>query len=112
MARRNTLLHFALNHLSRRSCSAPRVQTAKPLEQPVLSFWQERACLAQILRFNASVKGTKMQAFARKEVIISGGVFNSPQFLKLSGIGPKSELEKFNITVIVDLPGVGSNLQD
>jgi choline dehydrogenase len=63
-------------------------------------------------RFNASVKGTTMQAFARKEVIISGGVFNSPQLLKLSGIGPKSELENFNIPVIIDLPGVGSNLQD
>jgi choline dehydrogenase len=63
-------------------------------------------------RFNASVKGTKMQVFARKEVIISGGVFNSPLLLKLSGIGPKDELESFNISVIVDLPGVGSNLQD
>jgi choline dehydrogenase len=63
-------------------------------------------------RFNASVKGTKMQAFAKKEIIISGGVFNSPQLLKLSGIGPKTELEKFAIPVIVDLPGVGSNLQD
>jgi choline dehydrogenase len=57
-------------------------------------------------RFNASVKGMKMQAFARKEV------FNSPQLLKLSGIGPKAELENFDISVIVDLPGIGSNLQD
>jgi choline dehydrogenase len=48
-------------------------------------------------RVNASVKGTEMQAFARKEVIISGGVFNSPQLLKISGIGPKVELESFNI---------------
>jgi choline dehydrogenase len=44
-------------------------------------------------------------------VILSGGVFNSPQILKLSGIGPKAELKKFNIPVLVDLPGVGSNLQ-
>ena len=63
-------------------------------------------------RFNASIKGTTMQAFARKEIIVSGGVFNSPQLLKLSGIGPKSELEHFDIPVVVDLPGVGSNLQD
>ncbi|KAI0550711.1 choline dehydrogenase [Xylaria curta] len=49
---------------------------------------------------------------ATKEVIVSGGAFNSPQILKLSGVGPKEELEKFNIPVVVDLPGVGTNLQD
>jgi choline dehydrogenase len=45
-------------------------------------------------------------------VIVSGGTYNSPQILKLSGVGPKGELEKFDIPVIVDLPGVGTNLQD
>jgi choline dehydrogenase len=49
---------------------------------------------------------------ATKEVIISAGAFNTPQLLKLSGIGPKDELEQFNIPVVVDLPGVGTNLQD
>jgi choline dehydrogenase len=37
---------------------------------------------------------------------------NSPQLLKLSGVGPAAELRKFNIPVIKDLPGVGTNLQD
>jgi choline dehydrogenase len=63
-------------------------------------------------RYNASNPGIPKVAFARKEVIISGGAFNSPQLLKLSGIGPKAELAKFNISVLVDLLGVGSNLQD
>lgn len=63
-------------------------------------------------RYNASNPGTKTQAFARKEVIISGGAFNSPQLLKVSGVGPKAELTKFNIPVVVDLPGVGTHLQD
>ncbi|KAI8265661.1 Oxygen-dependent choline dehydrogenase [Colletotrichum sp. SAR11_239] len=49
---------------------------------------------------------------AKKEVIISAGAFNTPQLLKLSGVGPKKELESFNITTIVDLPGVGTNMQD
>ncbi|KAI0478107.1 choline dehydrogenase [Xylaria cf. heliscus] len=49
---------------------------------------------------------------ATKEVIVAGGAFNSPQILKLSGVGPKEELEKFGIPVVVDLPGVGTNLQD
>jgi choline dehydrogenase len=49
---------------------------------------------------------------AKREIIVSGGAFNSPQLLKLSGVGPRAELEKFGIPVIADLPGVGENLQD
>ncbi|KAK9772124.1 hypothetical protein AB5N19_08775 [Seiridium cardinale] len=49
---------------------------------------------------------------ASKEVIIAGGAFNTPQILKLSGIGPSSELQEFGIPVVADLPGVGANLRD
>ncbi|KAI0905994.1 hypothetical protein F4823DRAFT_608952 [Ustulina deusta] len=49
---------------------------------------------------------------ASREVIVSGGAYNTPQLLKLSGIGPASELESFGIPVVVDLPGVGTNMQD
>ena len=56
--------------------------------------------------------GTPGSATASREVIISGGAYNSPQLLKLSGVGPAAELKKFNIPVIVDSPGVGTNLQD
>jgi choline dehydrogenase len=47
-----------------------------------------------------------------KEVILSAGTIGSAQILLLSGIGPRDELEKHDIPVIVDLPGVGKNLQD
>lgn len=57
-------------------------------------------------------KGIKRRAFARKEVIISGGVFNSPQLLQLSGIGNATLLRSLGIPVIADLPGVGENLRD
>jgi choline dehydrogenase len=39
------------------------------------------------------------------------GAYQSPQLLMLSGIGEKAQLEKFNIPVVVDSPGVGKNLQ-
>ncbi|KAF1996027.1 GMC oxidoreductase [Amniculicola lignicola CBS 123094] len=63
-------------------------------------------------RWNSTIKGKKGVAYARKEVIVSGGTFSTPQLLQLSGVGPKALLEKFNISVISDLPGVGRNLQD
>ena len=56
--------------------------------------------------------GTAGTVYASKEIIVSGGTFNTPQLLKLSGIGPKAELDSFDIPVIVDLPGVGGNMQD
>lgn len=49
---------------------------------------------------------------ASREVIIAGGAFNTPQILKLSGVGPREELARFNIPLVVDLPGVGANLRD
>ncbi|HVC02867.1 MAG TPA: choline dehydrogenase [Steroidobacteraceae bacterium] len=51
-------------------------------------------------------------AHAAREVIVSGGPINSPQLLKLSGIGPATELAELGIPVVHDLPGVGENLQD
>jgi choline dehydrogenase len=46
------------------------------------------------------------------ELILSGGPINSPQLLKLSGVGPAAELRSHGIEVVHDLPGVGENLQD
>ncbi|OAL45394.1 alcohol oxidase [Pyrenochaeta sp. DS3sAY3a] len=49
---------------------------------------------------------------ANKEVIISGGSLLSPKILELSGIGQKEVLSKAGIEQLIDLPGVGENLQD
>jgi choline dehydrogenase len=48
----------------------------------------------------------------RREVLICAGPINSPQLLKLSGIGPRAELDQHGIGVLHELPGVGENLQD
>jgi 4-pyridoxate dehydrogenase len=51
-------------------------------------------------------------AQARREVLLAGGVINSPQLLMLSGIGAPDALEPHGLPVAVPLPGVGQNLQD
>ena len=56
--------------------------------------------------------GERREVHARREVILCGGAFNTPQLLMLSGIGPAAELKGHNIPVTVELPGVGRNLQD
>lgn len=59
-----------------------------------------------------SKSGVKVDYTARKEIIVTAGAYCSPPILMRSGIGPKEQLERLNIPVIVDSPGVGGNLQD
>jgi choline dehydrogenase len=49
---------------------------------------------------------------AREAVVLSAGAIGTPQILQLSGIGPANLLQKYGITTLVNLPGVGQNLQD
>ncbi len=56
--------------------------------------------------------GQEEQADARREVILCGGAVNSPQLLMLSGVGPGEALKPLKIPLVVNLPGVGQNLQD
>lgn len=72
-----------------------------------IKFSGNRAVGVEYLHF-----GAMKTAQACCEVIVSAGALRSPQLLMLSGIGPKSELERLGICVRQDLPGVGQNLQD
>lgn len=56
--------------------------------------------------------GKTRKASAAAEVILSGGAFNSPQLLQLSGVGPKGLLVKHAIPLVQESPGVGEDLQD
>src|SRR5712691_6104372 len=56
--------------------------------------------------------GAQQTAWARGEVVVCGGVFNSPQLLQLSGLGPGGQLRDLGIEVVRDMPAVGADLQD
>ena len=58
------------------------------------------------------IKNKIEKIFANKEIILSGGSINSPQLLMVSGIGDANHLKDKGISVVNDLKGVGSNLQD
>src|SRR5690606_11779811 len=58
------------------------------------------------------VGGEVRIAKAAREVILSGGAYNSPQLLMLPGIGPADPLAERGIPLVHDLPGVGRNLSE
>ncbi|WFC99585.1 hypothetical protein MYAM1_002330 [Malassezia yamatoensis] len=64
------------------------------------------------VEYATSSDGTRHTVYVNKEVIVSGGAINTPQILQLSGIGSKSLLSSVGIDTVVNLPGVGENLQD
>ncbi|TFK86285.1 GMC oxidoreductase [Polyporus arcularius HHB13444] len=59
-----------------------------------------------------SANGQLFNVFAKKEVVLAAGAVQTPQLLELSGIGNRTLLQSHGITTLVDLPGVGENLQE
>ncbi len=66
----------------------------------------------RVVGLEYSQNGRLTEVRAERELILSGGVINTPQLMMLSGIGAANELAEHGIEVKVDLPGVGKNLQD
>ncbi|CQD19639.1 glucose-methanol-choline oxidoreductase [Mycolicibacterium conceptionense] len=56
--------------------------------------------------------GQRIDVRARREVILSAGAIGSPHLMQVSGLGPAGLLSEHQVPVVVDLPGVGENLQD
>jgi choline dehydrogenase-like flavoprotein len=54
----------------------------------------------------------RQTGWARREIVVSGGVYGSPQLLQLSGVGPGELLQEFGIPVVRDMEGVGKHLHD
>ena len=101
-----------------RRCSAAVAYLRPALARPNLAVEVEALATRILFDGNRAVGveylkgGERLTARAEREVILAGGVINSPQLLMLSGIGDPEALGKQGITVKVRLPGVGGNLQD
>jgi choline dehydrogenase len=101
-----------------RRCSAARAYLHPAMRRPNLKVLS--GALATRVLFEGrracglcyAQGGKTHQVRVDKELILSAGPINSPQLLKLSGVGPASELQALGIEVVHDLPGVGENLQD
>jgi choline dehydrogenase-like flavoprotein len=100
-----------------------RWSAATAFLKPVLGRGNLRlvtGCLVEAVEFEgkraAGVRwrqnGQSRNARCRGEVVLSAGSIGSAQILMLSGVGPGAELQKHDIPVVADRPGVGANLQD
>jgi choline dehydrogenase len=99
-------------------CSTAKGYLSQALHRPNLTVLT-RALVEKIVINDGVATGVKLkinnqnlEIKANKEVLLSAGAINSPQVLMLSGIGPKDHLRDKGIETVVDLPGVGQNLQD
>ena len=77
-----------------------------------IEFSDGRATAVRFRRSSGGRDGLTSVARARREIIVCAGAINSPQLLKLSGLGPAAELQALGIPLVRELPGVGENLQD
>ena len=64
------------------------------------------------VKFQKSRDGTEYTVNVGREAILSAGAINTPQLLQVSGVGDANLLKQNNVTLVLDLPGVGYNLQD
>ena len=110
--------HYQATHINGERCSAAKGYLTPNLKRPNLTVITH-AVTARIRTSGMRAVGVLYyqgnelrEAAARREVIISAGAFGSPQLLMLSGIGPVAQVRKHGITPLLDLPGVGRNLQD
>lgn len=100
-------------------CSAAKAYLDADVRRRKNLFCHVEAMVTKVLTYRGRAvgieyiqRGELKRCFADKEVILSGGAINSPHLLMLSGIGPVDTLLHHQIDMVVNLPGVGQNLQD
>jgi choline dehydrogenase len=120
-ARQDGFGRYQVTQRGGRRCSTAVAYLHPAMERPNLTvetfmqvhrvlFESGRAVGVQAAR--AGELGKPHEFRAEREVILSGGAYNSPQLLMLSGVGAAEPLTMLGIPVIADLPAVGQNLQD
>jgi choline dehydrogenase len=109
---------YQVTQVNGQRCSTAKGYLTAALGRPNLTVLTH-ALVERITIVNGRATGVKLklknevvELHANKEVLLSAGAINSPQVLMLSGIGPKAHLADHGIETVVDLPGVGQNLQD
>ena len=110
--------YFRMNTRHGQRMSTERAYLRRAMQRPnlqVISGAQVTRILMQGTRAQGVSwlqNGHSHSLHARHEVVLCAGAIQSPQLLQLSGIGPSTLLGKHQIAPVVDLPGVGENLQD
>lgn len=117
-AQQEGAFEYQVTHINGERCSAAKAFLTPNLDRPNLEVMTHTQVNRVLFEDNKAVgveisqNGNTSEVRASSEVILSGGAFNSPQLLMLSGIGPGQHLQAQGIDVVHDLPGVGENLQD
>ncbi|MGE0743038.1 MAG: choline dehydrogenase [Hyphomonadaceae bacterium] len=111
--------HLTIKDGERWSASAAYLQpvkTARPNLKIVSNAHAGRIVFEKTravgVEFSAGRGKPTQTVYAKREVLVCGGAFQSPHLLLLSGIGPADELTKAGVSVVADSPEVGKNLQD
>lgn len=111
-------LTYSLGTKQQSCCSvlAEKSLELRGLRWVVLQSWRalggERCADFDLEKFSPGPGLKVNRVEARQEVIVSAGALNTPKLLQLSGIGPAFLTSQHGILSIIDLPGVGANLQD
>jgi choline dehydrogenase-like flavoprotein len=109
---------FQVTQRNGERCSAAKAYLTPALSRPNLQvithahttrvLFEGRRAVGAEYRQGGELK----QVHAQREVLLCAGALQSPQILMLSGVGPAAHLRERGLTVLHDLPGVGSNLHD
>jgi choline dehydrogenase len=111
--------HLTIKH--GRRCSAAAAYLSESVVARSNLHIIPRAYATRILIENGAARGVEYcegpgkparRALAGRELILAAGVFQTPQLLMLSGIGPAEHLAKLDVPVVADVPELGGNLQD
>ncbi|MFW0755013.1 GMC family oxidoreductase [Pseudomonas sp. H11T01] len=119
----NGALHDGVGFMQHNIQDGQRMSTYRAFIEPVIdrpNLTVRTGCELQRVLFEGLtavgvevLKGGRLEKiYAAREVILSAGSLKTPQMLMLSGVGPRDELERHAIPVVLDSPGVGQNLQD